>query len=454
MRLTFLGAARTVTGSRYLLEDGGKRFLVDCGLFQGRKDLRQRNWSPFPVPAASLDAILLTHAHLDHSGYIPRLVTEGFRGRVYCSAATFDLCKILLPDSGCLQEEDAGRANRKGYTKHAPALPLYTEAEAERALALFHPVPFGAEQALGEFLSFSLHHGGHILGASMIHVTDGSTSILFTGDLGRPADPVMNPPAKMQEADYIVVESTYGDRLRDRADPAGQLEEVINCTIHRGGSVIIPAFAVGRAQLILYYLYRLKQEKRIPQHLPVYLDSPMAIDASELLQRHRNEHRLPPALCAAVCSVAHYVRTPEESRELGLRAGRVPSIIISASGMATGGRILHHLKHFLGDARHTILLAGFQAPGTRGDRLARGEKEIKIHGAMRPVRAEILRLDNMSAHADYAEVLGWLGNFTRPPRKIFITHGEEGPAESLREKIEQRFGWTAEVPEAGAVSEL
>lgn len=447
MKLTFLGATGTVTGSRYLIEDDGKKFLIDCGLFQGLKELRLRNWEAFSLSPSSVNAILLTHAHLDHSGYIPRLVKEGFRGPIYCSAATLDLCSILLPDSGYIQEEDAARANRHGYTKHQPALPLYTEQDARKCMEQFHTVEYAAPHRLNDFLEASFHRAGHILGASSIHLSDGSTSILFSGDLGRLNDPVMKAPVQMQGADYLVVESTYGDRLHGKSDPAEDIEQIVNRTVKRGGSVIIPAFAVGRAQSIMYYLHRLKAEKRIPPHLPIFLDSPMAINASELLHKYPNDHRLPEGLCKDVCDAAEYVRTTEDSKRLDDNGAGMPCIIISASGMATGGRVLHHLKRFMGEARNTILLAGYQAAGTRGDRLARGEKEIMIHGQMRTVRAEVVQLDNMSAHADFSEVLEWMGHFTIRPRKVFVTHGEPFAAESLRQKINNRYGWEAVVPE-------
>lgn len=373
MKLTFLGAAGTVTGSRYLLEDGGKRYLVDCGLFQGLKDLRLRNWADFPVPPASIDAVLLTHAHIDHSGYIPRLAQNGFKGPVYCSGATLGLCNILLPDSGHLQEDDAERANRYGYTKHAPALPLYTEQEARRCLAQFRPVEWGIRHKLGEFLGFSLHRAGHILGASFIRVDDGATSIVFSGDLGRENDPVMKAPVAVEEADYLVVESTYGDRLHGDSDPTDDLADIINRTIRRGGTIIVPSFAVGRAQSLLYYLFRLKQEKRIPDHLPVFLDSPMASDVSGLLQLYPNEHRLPAGLCRDVCETARYTRTREESRALDDIASGMPAVIISASGMATGGRVLHHMKCYIGDARNTILFVASR----RQARAARGSCRVR-----------------------------------------------------------------------------
>ncbi len=446
MKITFIGATGTVTGSKFLLEDGEKKFLIDCGLFQGLKELRLRNWDQLPVLPHKIDAVLLTHAHLDHSGYIPKLVKAGFKGRIYCSEATFDLCKILLPDSGHIQEEDAARANRYEYSKHKPAMPLYTEEEARDALDFFHPVAFGQTYRLSEELEFTLHRAGHILGASFIRIrhSDGS-SILFSGDIGRLWDPVMKEPAKIQDADYLVVESTYGDRLHDESDPIDELKRVIQQTVARGGTVVIPSFAVGRAQALMYYIYKLKSEKKISSNIPVYLDSPMAINASRLLNKHLQDHRLSQEICSKVCEVANYTRTVNESKEI--YGNPVPKIVISASGMATGGRVLHHLKNYIGDSRNTILFAGFQARGTRGDRLVQGEQEIKIHGKMWPVRAQIEILDNMSAHADYKEILGWMENFSSPPRKVFIVHGEQEASQSMRDKIKEKFGWEVVIPE-------
>lgn len=446
MKLTFLGAAGTVTGSKYLLEDGGKRFLVDCGLFQGPKEWRLKNWDKFPVDPASIDAVVLTHAHLDHSGYLPRLIKDGFKGPIFCSEATFDLCKILLPDSGFIQEEDAARANRYNYSKHAPALPLYTAAEAEEALRQFKPVSWAHTHPLSEYLRFSLHRAGHILGAAMVRIDDGNTSITFSGDLGRFNDPIMKAPTDVEKTDYLVVESTYGDRLHEKIDTAAELDDIIHRTIKRGGSVVIPAFAVGRAQTMMYYIHLLKDSGRLPASILVYLDSPMSVSASELLLKHMNDHKLPAILCQQVCDTVKYVRTTAESKALDQDGIAMPKIIISASGMATGGRVLHHLKHMAGDARNSIVLAGYQAEGTRGDRLAKGEKEIKIHGQFWPVRAEVVQLHSMSAHADYSEILSWMGRFKSPSRKTFITHGERQVAEIFRGKIEENLGWKASVP--------
>lgn len=445
MKLTFLGATETVTGSKYLLEEDNQKILIDCGLFQGLKELRLRNWDKFSINPKAIDAVLLTHAHIDHSGYLPLLVKNGFVGKIYCSEATYDLCKILLPDSGYLQEEDAARANKYGYTEHKPALPLYTQKDAIEILKQFECVGFGKEITLNDTLSFSLSRAGHILGAASIKVSNGHTSIVFSGDVGRLNDPIMKPPAQIQEADYLVLESTYGDRLHEEVNPLDQLEKIIIKTVERGGSVIIPSFAVGRAQSLMYYIHELKEVKRI-RNVSVYLDSPMAINASNLLKQHCADHKLSPEKCADVCDDVIYTQTPEQSKGIYNKNNGMPVIVISASGMATGGRILHHLKHFVTDERNTILFAGFQAAGTRGAQLIHGEKEIRIHGELHPVRAEILNLENISAHADYNEIISWLGHFRKAPQKTFLTHGEPEAASSLKFKIEDRLGWRVEIP--------
>lgn len=444
MKLTFLGATGTVTGSKYLIKNGQQKILIDCGLFQGLKELRLRNWDRLPIDPVSIDAVILTHAHIDHSGYLPLLVKNGFKGPIYASAATADLCKILLPDTAHIQEEDAERANRYSYSKHKPALPLYSMRDARKALEHFKTVDFSKEYALGESLSFSLSRAGHILGAACVHVNDGQTKIVFSGDLGRPNDPIISAPAQIQEADYLVLESTYGNRLHEPGDPMGKMAEIITRTAARGGIVLIPSFAVGRAQSMLYYIHELKKAGRIPD-LPVFLDSPMAIDATELWQKYHAEHRLSAAQCSAICRTAKYVHTQSESKALDNLS--MPCIIISASGMATGGRILHHLKHYVGDPRNAILFAGFQAAGTRGSRLVHHEKEIKIHGQLIPVTAEIDVLNTLSAHADYEEILDWLRHFRKPPRTTFLTHGEPEAASALKFKIEERLKWRVEIPD-------
>ncbi|HSW20528.1 MAG TPA: MBL fold metallo-hydrolase [Ramlibacter sp.] len=444
MQLTFMGGAGTVTGSKYLLEHNGKRALVDCGLFQGLKQLRLRNWEPFPVDAASIDAVVLTHAHIDHSGYLPALARQGFHGKVHATAATRDLCALLLPDSGHLQEEDALYANRHNISRHKPALPLYTELDGRRALRLFKPAKFAEEfePIPGVRMRFSL--AGHILGAATVHVSWHGGSLLFSGDLGRQHDIIMRPPDAPPAADYVVMESTYGNRLHDESDTATLLAEVISRTAARGGVVIVPAFAVGRAQALLYLIARLKHDKRIPD-LPVFLNSPMATNATEIYHHHRSEHRLSVEECQSMCAAATIVNTPEESRQLN--AMRYPAVIISASGMATGGRVVHHLKAFAPNARNTILLTGYQAAGTRGAALADGAKEIKIHGEYVPVRAEVAILASMSAHADRNELIHWVGEVPAQPKRVFITHGEPVAADSLRHGIEEKYGWKCTVAE-------
>jgi metallo-beta-lactamase family protein len=445
MRLTFLGATNTVTGSKFLLNVGNKRILIDCGLFQGLKELRQRNWAKFPIEAHSIDAVILTHAHIDHSGYLPVLVKNGFTGKVYCSNATKELCAILLPDSGYLQEEEAKFANKHGYSKHKPAVPLYTRAEAEHSLLQFRAMEFRKNYKIAEDIHVTLIPAGHILGASFIQVKYFETTVLFSGDLGRPNDPIMHPPAIIQAADYLVLESTYGNRLHKKIDPLDELSDIITRTVARGGTVIIPAFAVGRAQHLLYLMYLLKMAKRIPLNLPIYLDSPMAKDATEIFRKYTELHRLNAELSQKVCEITKYINSKEESQALDLTTE--PKIIISASGMLEGGRVLHHVRVFAQDPKNTIVFAGYQAAGTRGADMINGKDSIKVFGETIPVAAEVKVLSNMSAHADYEEILDWLKHFNHHPRKVFITHGEPEAAKSLKEKIEQNFKWSCVIPD-------
>lgn len=444
MDLQFLGATGTVTGSKYLLRNGSGQYLIDCGLFQGFKQLRLRNWAELPVDPRTIDAVILTHAHLDHSGYLPLLAKNGFTGKVYCTDATRDLCEILLPDSGHLQEEEAAYANRRGFSKHHPALPLYTRADAEACLKRFSPVEFGAEWSLGTELKARLLPAGHILGAGFVSLRAADSSILFSGDIGRPNDIVMSAPVTIAQADYLVVESTYGDRRHDPADPKIKLADVINRTSKRNGVVVIPSFAVGRAQELLYYIHLLKADKTIPD-IPVFLNSPMAVDATRIFHNHPGQHRLTREQCDAMCKTAHIVNSVEESKQLNERHG--PMIIVAASGMATGGRVIHHLKTFAPDPRNTILFAGFQAGGTRGATIVHGADTVKIHGEQIPVRAEVAMIDNLSAHADAGEILQWLRGFTTPPRRTFVTHGEPTAADALRHRIEEELGWDCRVPD-------
>jgi metallo-beta-lactamase family protein len=444
MDITFLGSTGTVTGSKYLLEHEGQRLLIDCGLFQGLKMLRLRNWEGLPIPPSQIDAVVLTHAHLDHSGYLPRLIDQGFKGKVHSTEATRDLCELLLPDSGHLLEEEAYYANRHGTSRHHPALPLYTELQAKAAIQRFaiHRWGDAFEPIQGVKVRFS--NAGHLLGAASVHVQWDGHSVLFSGDLGRNDDLLMRPPTPPPEADTVIIESTYGDRVHARQDLLGGLAQVINRTAARGGMLIVPAFAVGRAQTLLYCLAQLKAARRIPD-LPVFLNSPMAANATKLYERHASLHRLTAAQCAEAFGVATIVNDVEASKKLN--ALRWPSVIVSASGMATGGRVLHHLKAYAPDGRNTVLFAGYQAAGTRGAALVGGATSIKIFGEYVPVRAEIVHFDALSSHADRDELLGWLDKFKRPPRQVFVTHGEPLASDALRLAIDERHGWPVTVPE-------
>lgn len=446
MELTFLGATGTVTGSKYLVRAAGHQVLVDCGLFQGLKSLRLRNWSPLPVEAREVDAVVLTHAHIDHSGYLPLLVKNGFVGPVHASKGTADLCAILLPDAGHLQEEDARYANKRGFSKHKPALPLYTEQDAERSLKRIAPVRFDEEIDVATAFKARLLPAGHIVGASIVSLHADGARLVFSGDLGRSNDPLMRPPTAVDEADYLVVESTYGNRRHATGDAEEELAAHLNRALGRGGVVVVPSFAVGRTQTLLHLIARLKAQRKIAD-VPVFLNSPMAVNATRIYHEHRAEHRLTVEECEAACSVATIIKTPDESRELNNRRG--PMIIISASGMATGGRVVHHLKAFAPDPRNMILLPGFQAAGTRGASMVAGAEAIKIHGDYVPVRAEVVKMDTLSAHADYTEILAWLKGFRKPPRETFVTHGEPAAADEMRRRIEETLGWKVRVPVYG-----
>lgn len=444
--LTSLGGAGTVTGSKHLLEHDGRRLLVDCGLFQGLRDLRELNWKPLSVPAASIDAVILTHAHLDHCGYLPRLIREGFRGPIYSTAATSDVARLILLDSAHLQEKDAEFANRRGFSRHNPALPLYTAADAQQALAQFRPIDFHEQVALGEGALLLFRRAGHILGAATAELRLGDQTIVFSGDLGRYGDPIMVDPEPVPHADFLVLESTYGDRVHRKVDAAAALKEVIDRTVRRGGTVIVPAFAIGRTQSLLYELWTLKMSRQLGL-VPVYVDSPMATNATELLCAHMDDHRMQPRVCRDACAIATYVRDTEGSKELS--ANRMPKVIVSASGMATGGRVLHHIKAFGRDPRNTILFAGFQAAGTRGRAMVDGDRNVKIHGEWIDIRAEIADLTVLSAHADSDEIVRWLGGFKSAPRKTFVVHGEPKASAALRDRLEADLRWTCEIPAMG-----
>jgi metallo-beta-lactamase family protein len=472
--LTFLGAARTVTGSKYLVESNGTRIMVDAGLFQGLKELRERNWHDLPVPASSIQAIVLTHAHLDHCGYLPRLVSQGFRGRVFCTQGTQDLCKIVLPDAGRLQEEDAAYANRHNFSKHKPALPLYTEVDASRAVSQLQPVGYDRSMPVAAGIEVEFVNAGHLLGSSYVRMRIDGRTVLFGGDLGRFGRPVLPDPTPVTEADYLLVESTYGNRVHEQDDNGDRVAEIVNEAALKGGKLIVPAFAIGRVEELIYWLKRLESEKRIPV-LPVFVDSPMAAAAlarytarvQELdpemrpeehddtaphdaaapnppeVRRRRASHER--VVCVFCTERFRVIGSAEESKQL--TASKVPAIVISASGMAEGGRVLHHLKAALPDARNTVLFAGYQAAGTRGRRLIDGEKSVKIHGEWIPVAARIVQVDSMSAHADANEIMHWLGGFTAAPKQTFIVHGEPTAQDALGARIQAELGWAHKAPE-------
>jgi metallo-beta-lactamase family protein len=447
--LTFLGAARTVTGSKYLLEHQGTRVLFDCGMFQGLKELRQRNWDEFPVTPASIHAVVLTHAHLDHVGYLPRLVAKGFRGRVFCTAGTADLSRLVLPDSARIQEEDAKQANKHGYSRHAPALPLYTESDALRALTQLQPIGYERAIEAAPGISIEFRQAGHLLGSAyVITRIDASPTVLFGGDLGRYNRPVLPDPANAVAADVVLCESTYGDREHLPDDEGAQLEEVIDDTARRGGKLIVPAFAIGRVEELLYWIRRLEREKRIPT-LPVYVDSPMAAEALRFYSQRVAEldpDMHPEQKHVSVFATARFHTVESSQQSKALTASPRPAVVISASGMATGGRVLHHMKAALPDPRNTVLFVGYQSAGTRGRHLVDGAREVKIHGHFVPVQARIAKIDSMSAHADRNEILRWLGTLPAAPRRLCLVHGEPGPMDTLKGHVEQRLGWSTHTP--------
>jgi metallo-beta-lactamase family protein len=454
LTLTSYGAARTVTGSKHQLDDGTHKVLVDCGQFQGPRQLRDRNWQPLPT---DVDNVILTHAHLDHCGLLPRLVQQGFRGKIFCTPATSQLTKIVLADAGKLQEEDAERANRKGYTKHKPALPLFTEQDAARAMTLLQPVGYERPVEVAPGMTVEFLNAGHLLGSSFARVRHAETgkTLLFGGDLGRYNRPVLPDPTPVHDADVLLVESTYGDRLHEQSDDADRLAAIINATAERRGKIIIPSFALGRVEELLYWIGFLESEKRIPE-LPVYVDSPMA---REVLQEYRQRlHELDPEIRdmalagerkAMAFSTARLRVVASIKESIAVQEDPSPMIVISASGMATGGRVLHHLKKTLPDPKHTILFVGYQAEGTRGRGIRDGAKMTRIHGEEIPINAHVEAFDSMSAHADANEIMRWLGHFTAPPSLTCLVHGEPGPMDTLKARIERELQWTVKTPNQG-----
>lgn len=453
-KITFLGAVGTVTGSKYLVEAGGKRLLVDCGLFQGPKPLRQRNWDQLPIDPSTIDWIVLTHAHIDHTGYLPRIVRDGFRGPIYANAATRELCELLLPDSAHLQEEDAQYATKKGYSSHKPALPLYTVADAQAALTRFQEIPRKDPFTISPQFTVRPTDAGHILGSSSLQITiteNGKSSVVvFSGDVGRYNQPILNDPEPIAKADYILCESTYGDRDHPTDSPYDAIAAIVNRVVKRGGIIVIPAFAVGRTQTLMYILRQLEERQQIPK-LPTYIDSPMAINVTDLYVRHKEDHSLQftreeqtgnhdPLNVHEV----HMTRTPQESKQINSIV--TPCRILSASGMCTGGRILHHLARRLPDSRNAIILAGYQGDGTLGRHLLDGAKVARIHGEDIPVRAEITEVSQFSAHGDRGELIRWLSGFTAPPKQLYLVHGDPPAAQAFRGTVQQQLHWPVTIP--------
>jgi metallo-beta-lactamase family protein len=447
--ISFWGGASTVTGSKYLVRHAGRSLLVDCGLFQGYKQLRLRNWNPIAIAPGQVDAVVLTHAHLDHSGYLPLLVKQGFAGPAYASKATRDLCSILLPDSGHIQEEDAAFANRHGFSKHTPALPLYTRQDALDCLPLIKAKAQGATFEPIPGWRVSLREAGHILGASSVLLEVAGRRILFSGDLGRPDDTLMNPPERAPNANTVLIESTYGDRTHPAEDIQAELAPALQRLAARGGVAVVPVFAVGRAQALLHAIAQLKARHAIPHALPVFLDSPMAVHTTHLYENHPGEHRLSAKEVHAMTHCATMVTNIDQSKALASRHG--PMVILAASGMATGGRVLHHLEQHAGKHRNMVILTGYQAPGTRGDTLARGAKTVRIHGHDVAVQAEVVQLQSASAHADAGQLLHWLRGMPQAPDQVYVVHGEPPAADILRARIQHELGLRAVVPEHGSV---
>ncbi|WP_246167093.1 MBL fold metallo-hydrolase RNA specificity domain-containing protein [Sphingomonas piscis] len=440
-----------MTGSKHLLQSGKHRLLIDCGLFQGRKELRELNWQPLPIDPCSIDAVVLTHAHLDHTGYLPRLVKDGFSGPIFGTPASIDVAKLILLDSAFLQEKDAELANKFGYSRHAPAMPLYRRIDVENCFDLFRPLPMHKRAPLPGGADILFRPAGHILGAATAEIRTAGKAILFSGDLGRFDDPMMPDPEMVSRADIVIVESTYGSRLHEKVDAPTAILDIVERTVRRGGTVIVPAFAVGRVQSLLYYFWQLKKAGRLPL-VPIYVDSPMATDATSLLFAHPRDHRLDEEACRDVCRVATYV--PDVDGSKALSGNPMPKVIISASGMATGGRVLHHIKAFGTDPRSTILFSGYQAEGTRGRKMIEGERQVKIHGSWVDIRAEVTELSMLSAHADSDEIMRWLGGFEAPPERLLIVHGEPDSARALQGRVSKELNWKCDVVEMNQPVEL
>ena len=451
MKIKFLGGAGTVTGSKTLVESNGIRILIDCGLFQGLKALRELNWEPLPILPSSIDFVLLTHGHLDHCGWLPRLVNQGFKGKIYCTRPTKEVTKLILLDSAKIQEEEAAKANREKYSKHDIAEPLYTVAQAEAVFPLFRVIKPNEEIALDAEIAARFSLAGHIIGACSISLQLEGKTLVFSGDIGRDDDVLMFPPVKPVKGDYIFLESTYGDRLHPATNVKLELETYINNTVLKGGTVIIPGFAVERAQSLMYLLWQLKKEGRLPD-VPYILDTPMGANVLEVFTENPAWHKLSLGECTEMVRMFSITSGYDETLEI--IGNNAPKVVIAASGMATGGRVLSYFEHYIGLPETTILLVGYQAEGTRGRKLLEGAKEIKIYGRYHEVRATLLNIEGLSAHGDRDDLLNWLSVLDKKPEKIFLVHGENAPADMLRTAITERYGFACTVPLMGHEIEI
>lgn len=451
MKVKFIGAAGTVTGSKTLIESNGIRILIDCGLFQGIKPLRELNWDPLPVLPSTIDFVLLTHGHLDHCGWLPRLVDQGFKGKIYCTSPTKDIAKLILLDSAKIQEEEAEKANEGKYSKHEIAEPLYNVAQAERVFPLFRVIKINEPVPLDAEIEAVYTNAGHILGACSIALTLENKTLVFSGDIGRDNDVLMHPPTKPKKADYIFLESTYGNRIHPDTDVKAELEMYINNTVKKGGTIIIPSFAVERAQMVMYLLWQLKEEKKIP-NIPYIIDTPMGISVLEIFQNNRKWHKLPEHEYIAMCKMFTMIRDYQET--IDTIYNKQSKVVIAASGMITGGRVLSYLEKYIGLSETTLIIIGYQAEGTRGRKLLEGAKEIKIRGKYYPVLANILEIESLSAHGDQKDLLNWLSALENKPTKVFLVHGENAALDELRIKINEKYGFDCKIPLMGQEFEL
>jgi len=451
MTIQFLGASETVTGSKYLLNTGDKKILIDCGLFQGLKELRLLNWNDLPLDVSDIDAVILTHGHLDHTGYLPRLLKLGFKGHIYGTPPTLDIAEIILLDSGKIQEEESKKANDEGYSKHHPAKPLYNLKDAERAIAHFRVMQEGEWIELFPNIKVRLQYNGHILGAVFIEMDVQGKRIVFSGDIGRKKDALLHSPKKPEKADVLLIESTYGDRIHPQIDLEKRMQEIVMHTIEKNGTLIIPSFAVERAQLLMYVLWKLREKKLIPE-IPMILDSPMGANVLQLFYKYKEWHQLEIDDCIKMCEAFQIVREYKETWE-NIDNDK-PKIVIAGSGMVTGGRVLTYLQYYLDRPETSILLAGYQAEGTRGRALLEGTKELKIYGKYYPVQAEVFDLQVLSAHADQNELLDWMREIKEAPKHIFVVHGESIAADAFRMKIKDTYGWEARIPELNEIVEI